>query len=502
MEQKTIIDLDAPLMNFGNGHGVFSVRDSLNGICITGSVGSGKSTGSGANFAQKFLLAGYGGLVLTCKPSDRGDWVRYCTNAGRLSDLVIIEPRGKHRFNWLEYISQGSNGDKALTENIVDVINTVIRAEEDKQGQSDDQFWDSSLTTLIGMVVDLSLTAYNKVSVDLLYSIAQTLPRPEAPAKKDAEEPKEQTAFERAYQQAVKNINAKVDAWKEGFPDGKPVFADRESYEDALFEVVPEARLFNYVAEYFWNSFRFLSPKTRSLVEFMFSGFLYTMLRDPVYSLFCKGETTIKPEDCFEGKIILLALPIKVYNKVGRMCQTLFKYIWQQAVEKRIIDKFSRPVFLWIDEAQNTIHQKDNEFLQTARGSRVSSVFLTQCLPNYYAALGGERSKSRVDSLLACLTTKVIHCNNCVTTNNWASELVGDEFQADPSINMSMNKDSFSQGQNMGVKLQRVYRPEKFAMLKIGGKNSGFTTEAVVVKQGDPIYRNSNHAIITFKQIF
>jgi len=159
-------------------------------------------------------------------------------------------------------------------------------------------------------------------------------------------------------------------------------------------------------------------------------------------------------------------------------------------------------VFLWIDEAQNTIHQHDTEFLATARSSRVASVFMTQNLPNLYSSMGGERSKYRVDSLLACLSTKVFHCNNCVTTNNWASELVGDSYQPDPSVNMSMTKDSFSQGQNISMKLQRTYRPERFATLKIGGKTSGYMTEAVVVKQGDPIYKDCNHAIITFKQIF
>ncbi|OOQ57398.1 type IV secretory system conjugative DNA transfer family protein [Mucilaginibacter pedocola] len=502
METRQYIDLDTPLMNFGDSQSCFTIRDAVSGLSITGNTGSGKSTGSAANFALKYLKAGMGGLVLTVKPSDRRDWVKYCIHTGREKDLIIVEPGGRHRFNALKYISQEKDGERAITDNIVEVLNTVIRAEEDRQVRSDDSFWENALTTLMSMMVDLCLIAFGKVTIDDLYNIVQSLPRPNETLN-DAIEPNSQSAFRQAYKLAKLSIDKKVATWKQKrTAEGNNQFANQSAYEEALYDAVPDARQFNYITEYFWNSFRFLSPKTRSLVEYIFSGFLYSFLREPVYSLFSKGESTFKPEDCFEGKIILLCLPIKKYHRVGRLCQTQFKYIWQRAVEKRVVDDYSLPVFLWSDEAQNTVHEHDSDFLATARSSRVATVFISQNLPNYYAAMGGEKGKYRVASMLANLSCKIFHSCTCIETNKWASDLVGEDYMPDPSMNISISQNNFTSGQNLSLKLQKVFRPEKFTTLKVGGASSNYNVEAIIYKQGDPIHRNKNYSIINFKQFF
>lgn len=490
-----------PLLHFGDSEAKFTVRDSFNGLSIMGQVGSGKSTSSGAIIAKRFLMAGYGGLVITCKPSDCDDWVKYCADTGRTKDLVVLAPGRKERFNFLEYLSQQKIDGRPITENIVDVFNTVIRAEERKQSQSDDSFWEHALTVLIGMLVDLTIIAYGKTTLDLLYNIVQTLPRPDAPVKNEKKEKQPPTPFELAYKQAAYNIKIKESAWRIDPKTERKKFKDSQSYEDALYEAVPDARLFNYVTEYFLVTFRNLNPKTRYIVEYILSGFLYSFLRDPVYSLLCKGESTFKPEDCFKkASVIIINLPIKVYNKVGRMCQTLIKYLAQLSFEKRRINDESLPVFIWIDEAHNTLHEKDVDFLTTSRSSRIATVMITQSKPNYYMALGGEESRHQVDSLLSNLSTKIWHCNNCLTTNTWASDILGEDYLPDVSMSSSFSKGDFNNGENVGLKLQKLFRPERFSTLKVGGPPS-FESEAVVYKQG-VAFRRYNFAIISFKQQF
>src|SRR6202012_4255126 len=111
-------------------------------------------------------------------------------------------------------------------------------------------------------------------------------------------------------------------------------------------------------------------------IDFSFSGFLFHLLRDPVYSLFCSHAATFTPEDCLYGKIILINLPVKTYHKIGRDSQIMFKYIWQRAMEKRQIDAAARPVFLWADEAQHFLHEHDAEYQATARSSRIATVYI------------------------------------------------------------------------------------------------------------------------------
>ena len=129
----------------------------------------------------------------------------------------------------------------------------------------------------------------------------------------------------------------------------------------------------------------------------MYKRQLRGLLRD----LFCT-DLTFTPEDTFNGKIIILNLPVKEFNELGQFAQVLFKFIWQRAVERRISADMSReaaqaavrPVFLWADESQFFVNSYDALFQSTARSSRACTVYLTQNLPSYFSAFGGQNSRS------------------------------------------------------------------------------------------------------------
>lgn len=53
--------LDAPLLQLTR-HDPFTLRDAVQGVCVTGGIGSGKTSGSGATLAGAYLPAGMGGL--------------------------------------------------------------------------------------------------------------------------------------------------------------------------------------------------------------------------------------------------------------------------------------------------------------------------------------------------------------------------------------------------------------------------------------------------------
>lgn len=123
-----------------------------------------------------------------------------------------------------------------------------------------------------------------------------------------------------------------------------------------------------------------------------------------------------------DGRIILLEIPIKQYEQVGRLAQVIYKTIWQRAIERRTC---SRPVFLWADEAQYFVTREDALFQQTARAKLAATVYLTQNLPNYYAALDGAGSTAATESLLGNLQTKFFHANGDPATNEWAERVFG-----------------------------------------------------------------------------
>ncbi|MDF7816760.1 TraM recognition domain-containing protein [Runella sp. MFBS21] len=493
-------DLDQPLIELASQteRGYWTIRHAVEGVQIFGGIGSGKTSGSGRMLALKYLASGFGGLVLTVKPDEKQAWQEYCQLTGRERDLIILEPGGPHRFNFLQYESRQAKS--ALTENIVEVLKTVIRAGEEKDsGKSDDAFWETALDMLIFNVIDLCQLAYGHISVQQMYDIVQTIPKSHEQLQNSPQEG-EVKAFQKAFEAARKRVTENMDAWFNALPAAQQTILQNEAaFEAELLHALPQARLLKFLDQFFFDSFINLSEKTRSIIDFTFAGFLFRLLREPVYSLFCRGDSTVTPEDCLNGKIILLNLPVKVYHKVGRDCQILFKYIWQRAMEKRPVNPQARPLFLWADEAQNFLHEHDADYQATARSSRIATVYISQNLPNYYACMGGQKAEFRVKSFLGTLGTKIFHANADIETNKYASELFGEAYFEEESHSVTVSQ-NFGQTKSKSLKLERMVRPEEFVRLRTGGPLNNFRVEGYLHRQGDALLRGLNHTKMLFNQ--
>lgn len=504
-------DLDYSLMEVRNEAGQvgqWTVGHAVEGVQIFGGIGSGKTSGSGRTLALKFLRAGFGGLVLTAKPDEKELWENYCTLAGRSQDLIILEPGGSMRFNFLHYEATQAGGSQALTANIVQVLKTVIRAGEEKGGSGgDNAFWESALEMLIFNVIDLCQLAYDQVTVKDMYEVAQSIPQSQKQGNQSAQEAEDVFAkpFGRAYLAAKKKVDSKVAAWKTNLQSTleeeayEALWADDAKYQERLAGAVPETTLLQLLYDFFIGTLKQLSERTRSTIELMFTGFLFHLMREPVYSLFCSGVSTVTPEDSLRGKIILLNLPVKVYHKVGQDCQVLFKYIWQRVMEKRDVRENGRPLFLWADEAQNFLHEHDAVYQATARSSRIATVYISQNLPNYYASMGGSASEHRVKSFLGTLNTKIFHANADRETTEYASVLIGEDFHWERTRTVSVGE-SPTTSESESLKLARRVRPEEFYRLRTGGKKSDYKVEGYLLWQGNSLLRDQNHQKVTFNQ--
>ena len=243
-----------------------------------------------------------------------------------------------------------------------------------------------------------------------------------------------------------------------------------------------------------------LSDRTRSVIEHSFWGLLFRLIREPVKSLLCSPSPNLSPEDCLKGKIILINLPVKLYDKVGRDAQILFKYIWQRAMERRQITADSKPVFLWADEAQNFLHTHDIDYQATARSSRVCTVYLTQNIPNYFAHMGGNNRGAKVKSFLGTMGTKIFHANADMDTNKYASELIGQEsVWKETRGSQFVGGFTMSEGQNQDR--QSIIHPEQFTMMRTGGQINCGLVDARIHRQGLPWFSTArNDRKISFQQ--
>lgn len=480
----------------------YTIRTSIEGTFICGNTGSGKSSGSGKCLALKFLQQGYGGLVLTVKPDEAEVWRGYCRAAGRENDLLVIDRHKANRFNFLEYEST-VRSDTSYAQNLLQLLKTVIEASEQRnKGKSDDAFWENALEIFLVNLIELCLMAYGKVTVQQLYDVAQSAPKMKEPNDPQTAKDKEETAYQKAMRFTKKKLRGKVDAWRSG---QHPLFfqdISKEEYEEALNDAIPEVRTMKIMHQFFHEGLYRIGDKTRSIIDFCLLGFLHRLLQDPIYSLFCDKQSTFTPESCLDGKIIVLNLPVKVYDKTGQDAQTLVKYCFQKAWERRNLEQNDRPLFLWADEAQFFLTPYDPVFQSTARSSRIATVYLTQNLPGFYTAMGagdGRQAEHRVNAFLSTLSTKIFHCNNEADTNDWASSLIGEAYTEDVSSSINVGeKFNFSKGS--AYSLERMVRPEAFSRLKTGGPLNNYLVEAYIHCQSKTFKNGCNHKKIQFSQ--
>ena len=456
MEGKSDFDLSLPLLQFSKND-YWTIGDACTGTQIFGATGSGKTSGSGQAIAKSFLNSGFGGLILTVKPDEKNLWLRYCKETGRENSLIVISPENKWRFNFLDYELKRSGAGAGLTENLVMLFYSVLELVERKSGGGNNEnFWERTLKQLLRNTIDLLSISKGSVSLKDMYDVIVSAP------------------------DSLEDLQNKE--WCDSSFCFQSIYEGEQKAKSSM-----ESNDFELTAKYWLNEFPKLSDRTRSIIVSSFTSMADCFLRGVLRELFCT-ETNIFPELTHEGAIILFDLPVKEYSDLGLMAQAIFKYIWQKSTERRAIAENSRPVFLWVDESQNFVSSYDFQFQSTARSSRACTVYLTQNLPNYYAVLSGQKGKEEINSLLGNLRTKIFHANDDTTTNNWAVELIGKQWQMKTSINTgsSSNEQGNSKQQGVGRTESLDYEilPREFTTFRKGGFENDFLVDSLLFQGG------------------
>jgi hypothetical protein len=517
--------LDQPLLYLSKKHGVpadpFTLENACQGTQIFGATGSGKTTGSGKALALAFLAARFqgdqrfGGLVLTAKPDDLSQWVSYCrdlemTDAEICDRLLVVEPPGDRHpmlvwpqarggdgrerpeplelpvcrgLNFMDYEFRAGRGTRksgGLTQDIVSLFVNCLSPGGASVSRAD-PYWDDALRELLTHAVDLvvfgtravgiqagRLDAEPRLTLEDLTEVIRTAPQSRAEAASSAwRNPKTSLCWR--FLHAANEQLAKCGRLHAEEEEGR--FRD-------LVQTV----------DYWMSAFPSLNDRTRSVVVSSFTSKATGLLRHPLRELLCgdvaSGPIAV-PEVTHQGKIVILNLPVKLYGEVGRFAQAIWKTVWQRATERRTAllrggDGAQSPVFLWADESQYFVTREDALFQQTARSARAATVYLTQSISNYYAALGGESSRPVIDSLLGNLQTKIFHANGDPVTNEWAEKLFGHWKMPVSSSGLSGGGPSTSNSETP----QPLVPASRFTTLAKGGRNHKKVVQGYVFQGG------------------
>lgn len=464
--------LDNALLNF-NGDEPFTIREACEGVQIFGGIGSGKTSGSGATLARAFLRSGFGGLVLCAKKDELETWEGYAKETGRQDSLLIFDTSGKFTFPFLQYEIEREGEGAGYTENLVRLFTTVYEAiSRSDSGGGSDPYWERAMQQLLRNAIDLCMIARGTVSVPLIHQIIISAPL--SAEQRDTQEWRDNSL---CWQLLSEGNVKEVDIWT--------------------------AHDFESTAAFWLKEYPNLSDKTRSSVLSTLTTMMDNFLRRPFRMLFSEPPEESKkafPELTHHGVVIVMNLPVKEYGDAGRAAQVVYKYLWQQAAERRNVKENPRPVFLWVDEAQNFATEYDMQFQATARSSRACTVYLTQNIPNYYAEMGGEHSKYRVDSLMGNLQTKIWHANSDPKTNTEAAEIIGKSWQIRRNAGTSVGGESFNITSGESESFDYDVPPQEFSKLSKGGPANNRIVEAFVFQNGRVWKNGLTHLRVKFKQ--
>ena len=476
--------MERPLLLLAEGD-YFTLRNAFSGVGIFGATGTGKTTGSGQALAREYLACGMGGLVLCAKPSEARQWVRWAKQEGREKSIIRIR-RGKNMiFDFLGTEMRRKGGGD--TENILHIFNRVIEiTSKSDLSQGENAYFFQACQNLLRNAISLCKFTYGRVTLIDVYTIIISAPTSQ-----------EQLASE--------DWNS-TSEYKRAMAFCENKFQQKSSLRD----VGRETHELVLIKNYFESDFARMGDRHRSSITSIFTSNVSIWLRGELWELFGRsgddvdsksGKTPfyLDPQHCIsDGAIYLFDYPVKE-SYVGRLAQSLYKYMWQLHMERRDVDKDGgRGVFLWADEAQLfVLPDQDSEFAQTARSSRVATVLLSQNVSNYYTAFGeGEHGVNQAESLFGNLGTLIFHANTHEKTNRWASSIIGSDwtYMASTTHGDSTGRSTSEQGgsSNDGsssslsysMQLKAEIEPREFTLLATGGDVFNYQVEAVITQAG------------------
>lgn len=454
------------LLSWTAGEAV-TAADLCEGTAILGQTGGGKSSTSGRLVAEAMIRNGWGGLVCAVKADEASTWVEYARRAGRLDDLLIIGPSA-HHFNPLDHQLKRLGSGGGLCESVVDMFTSLMELADRGKGQGgrgDNAYWLLACQQMIRNFTLLLILAQDKVSALDLYKAIISAPN------------------------SLEQVGS--EQWR------------KDSFCFKLLKAADQRELatsqrsdLELAADYVLVQFAGLAEKTRSTIVSTFTSMADVLLRGVLRDTF-GGESTITPEMCGEGKIILVGLSVKEYGTAGVLANGIMKFAWQRAMEQRDVSApAARPVFLFCDEAQYMVTGTDSLFATTCRSSKVALVLLTQNLPILIAALGGgDKGRSEALALLGNLNTKVFHCNSDPETNEYAANLIGRTRQFFVQGGTSQQGSDWL-AHTMGVgqppqcsasvseQLDYEVSPSRFACLRTGGVAHRGIVDSILFRSG------------------
>ncbi|HKN85650.1 MAG TPA: hypothetical protein VJV04_02200 [Nitrospiraceae bacterium] len=341
-------------------------------------------------------LAKAGGLILSSAPTDLADWQRRFKMARRERDLILFGPKYDHTFNMVDFLVRELKLDAKEIAKAVTTIGEAMDNDNTRSGGGEgDKFWPIKVRQTMETSVEIVRQAEGEVSMPRLHEFIVTA----AQSQVSINSPEWQAKF---HNQCFAKSHGK---WK-----NKIEQADWENGQ-----------------RYWLSEWVNMDAKPRSGIEAGVTGILHVFNSGVVRSLVSE-PSTITPKVMDEGKWVFVDMSVGQYGSSGAFVLNAWRYATQKYVISRDPATWVNPIICWADEAGKIVNSADSFYLTESRKFGGASVFLSQSVQNFSAAIPGERGRAMAELLTGCFSTRIIHACD-TSTAEFASKALGQELK-------------------------------------------------------------------------
>lgn len=473
MPIKTTFNLDDPFIQF-TPLDYLSHRDAMQSFLSLGGIGSGKSSGSGASLLRAYMKHGYGMCCMTVKPEETEEICAIAEQQGRAEDIIKISPESG--FSHDPFLAENVREVGSETQTLVKLYSRLVEIASGKQVASD-SYWNESRDTLLACAIIALKCAKEPVNIENIYKYIITAPKSEKSLF--SSQFKEKSYCYSILERAVENADKEADN-----PDAPIHFRD-----------------FDFSWLYWSDDFPNLAEKTRSIVVSTLTSTASKFLTGSLRTVFTENKTRRPcPPELIrtDSKIVIVDMSVKVYEDVGVMANSLYKLLFQKAMERVPLKATGSPVALYADECQTVLNDFDFQFLQTSRSAGVSVFFLTQSINNLITKFG-DNGEAKAYNLLGLIGMKFAHKNTCTKSNQFMADLIGQDWDFQSSSSVNMGDDDERITSSLSEQRRYIVEPIEFTKLLSGGGQNNLIVEAIA--HNGRIWSNGeNHLHCAFKQ--
>jgi hypothetical protein len=374
---KKLYRLNKKILRLSRRGDWIRMRDLLRNIAISGSIGSGKTSGPMETFQRACWADGHCGLVLCAKPDTAQKAIQLARAFG--ANYVHIHPESGHHFDPVNFALENSGGKIGTEEALDDLWTMVEIMHRGEVSQSGDNFFVPAGKEALNKSVRLIYLTTGKFNIRQLLQICR-----ETGGMDKAEIERNPDRF-----LALRMLD----------------HLDKHARAEYRREVAD-------IRSYFMEQAG-LSDKTRTSIWITASVRLSPMTDggSPIYKLFFGGETNITPKDILgKGLLVILDFPYSDFRGAARCIGVGFKQALQKYCLQRKGDESDIPCGIWADESDCwTTQMMDREATSRGRQSRLYHVYTYQAestLEDGYG--GGAVGKSRAKALLSNFIIRVM----------------------------------------------------------------------------------------------